>query len=159
MIRKEEAFVNGAATSLNSFFILPALLLLCLIPGPPNQQSTVMADRHGTIHQLRIYEIFENNKEAFHARFRDHALRIMAKYHFRIVATWETRKNDRIEFVYLLEWPNRETMDDCWKRFLADPEWIEIKKVTRGIHGPLVGEIEDRALEPTDYSPGKTLYD
>ncbi len=25
------------------------------------------------IHQLRIYEIVENNKAAFHARFRDHA--------------------------------------------------------------------------------------
>jgi hypothetical protein len=29
------------------------------------------------IQQLRIYEIFENNKAAFHARFRDHAARIM----------------------------------------------------------------------------------
>jgi hypothetical protein len=24
------------------------------------------------IHQLRIYEIFEDTKNAFHARFRDH---------------------------------------------------------------------------------------
>jgi hypothetical protein len=31
------------------------------------------------IHQLRIYEIFENNKDAFHARFRDHAARIMKR--------------------------------------------------------------------------------
>jgi hypothetical protein len=29
------------------------------------------------IHQLRIYEIFEANKDAFHARFRDHAARII----------------------------------------------------------------------------------
>ena len=29
------------------------------------------------IQQLRIYEIFEKNKAAFHARFRDHAARIM----------------------------------------------------------------------------------
>ena len=28
------------------------------------------------IHQLRIYEIFEGSKGAFHARFRDHAARI-----------------------------------------------------------------------------------
>jgi hypothetical protein len=31
------------------------------------------------IHQLRIYEIFEPNKAAFHARFRDHAARIMQR--------------------------------------------------------------------------------
>ena len=30
------------------------------------------------IHQLRIYEIFEHNKAAFHQRFRDHAARIIA---------------------------------------------------------------------------------
>lgn len=29
------------------------------------------------IHQLRIYEIFENNKAAFHERFRDHADRTL----------------------------------------------------------------------------------
>jgi hypothetical protein len=29
------------------------------------------------IHQLRIYEIFEDSKDAFHARFRDHAARIL----------------------------------------------------------------------------------
>ena len=38
------------------------------------------------IHQLRIYEIFERNKAAFHARFRDHAMRIMARHNFRILA-------------------------------------------------------------------------
>lgn len=44
------------------------------------------------IHQLRIYEIFDGNKKAFHDRFRDHAMRIMAKYDFKIVATWESKK-------------------------------------------------------------------
>ena len=32
------------------------------------------------IHQLRIYEIFDNNKAAFHQRFEDHAQRIMKNY-------------------------------------------------------------------------------
>jgi hypothetical protein len=39
------------------------------------------------IQQLRIYEIFEHNKAAFHARFRDHAARIMRRHAFDIVAT------------------------------------------------------------------------
>ena len=29
------------------------------------------------IHQLRVYEIFEHDKAAFHERFRDHAARLM----------------------------------------------------------------------------------
>src|SRR5439155_18965891 len=32
------------------------------------------------IHQLRVYEIFDQNKQAFHDRFRDHAWRIMRSY-------------------------------------------------------------------------------
>jgi hypothetical protein len=36
------------------------------------------------IQQLRINEIFDANADAFHARFRDHCLRIMAGYGFVI---------------------------------------------------------------------------
>jgi heme-degrading monooxygenase HmoA len=105
------------------------------------------------IHQLRTYEIFEHNKAAFHARFRDHAARIMRSYGFRILAMWETRSNGRTEFVYLLEWPDERALDDAWARFMADEEWREIKRATGVEHGDLVGAIEDRRLELTPYSP------
>jgi hypothetical protein len=109
------------------------------------------------IHQLRIYEIFDANKKAFHDRFRDHAMRIMAKYDFKIVATWESKKDNRTEFVYLLEWPDKETMTDRWEKFLHDQEWIKIKKETGETNGPLVGEVQDRTLYLTDYSPRQVL--
>ena len=108
------------------------------------------------IQQLRIYEIFEKNKAAFHARFRDHAARIMqARYGFRIVAMWETKFGDRTEFAYLLEWPNETTKTAAWSAFMADTEWSEIKRVTSAEHGVMVGEIEDRVLQAVDYSPAK----
>jgi len=123
----------------------------------PQRSLSQAAEQQSVIHQLRIYEIFDGNKQAFHDRFRDHALRIMAKYDFKIVATWESQKGNRTEFVYLLEWPDRETMDDRWTKFLRDQEWIKIKKETGEMYGPLVGEIQDRTLYLTDYSPGKQL--
>src|SRR5437899_3351568 len=83
------------------------------------------------IHQLRIYEIFEQNKAAFHDRFRDHAARIMKSYGFDIIATWESKTNDRTEFVYLLAWPDEQTMRQAWEQFRANEEWNEIKRVTR----------------------------
>jgi len=108
------------------------------------------------IQQLRIYEIFENNKAAFHARFRDHAARIMrSRYGFRIVAMWETKFADRTEFVYLLEWPDEAAKTAAWAAFMADAEWSEIKRVTSAEHGVMVGQIEDRLLQPLDYSPSK----
>jgi len=103
--------------------------------------------------QLRIYEIFERNKPAFHARFRDHAARIMRRYGFDIVAMWEARTPRRTEFVYLLVWPDEDTKTAAWAKFMADEEWKEIKRVTSAEHGDLVGEIEDRVLMPVDYSP------
>jgi heme-degrading monooxygenase HmoA len=105
------------------------------------------------IHQLRIYEIFEHNKAAFHDRFRDHARRIMKTYGFHILAMWETKTDQRTEFVYLLEWQDESTMRDAWSQFMADEEWKEIKRLTSAQHGDLVGEIETRVLIPTSYSP------
>lgn len=108
------------------------------------------------IHQLRIYEIFEHNKAAFHARFRDHAARIMATYGFKIVHMWESKTEQGTRFVYLLEWPNEEEMKLAWQRFMADQEWQEIKRVTREQHGDLVGTISEMVLRATDYSPAQS---
>ena len=72
------------------------------------------------VHQLRIYEVFDDNKSAFHARFRDHAARIMKSYGFHIVAMWEARDAGRTEFVYLLQWPDEANMTERWARFTAD---------------------------------------
>ena len=128
--------------------------LLATLIAPAAWSATHAGLRNGPpIHQLRIYEIFEGNKQAFHDRFRDHAARIMAKYDFRIVAMWESKQGSRTEFVYLLEWPDQATMKDRWARFMADAEWAEIKKKTAAEHGALVGDIQDRVLQMTDYSP------
>lgn len=127
-----------------SGFGLTVLLTLLLLP------LTCFAD---VVHQLRIYEIFDSNKQAFHERFRDHAVRIMAKYDFHIVAMWEAKNGARTEFVYLLEWPDEATMKDRWAKFMADAEWSAIKKETGAKYGKLVGEIQDRTLHLTPYSP------
>jgi hypothetical protein len=123
----------------------------------PQRSLSLAGEQQSVIHQLRIYEIFDGNKKAFHDRFRDHAMRIMAKYDFKIVATWEAKKDNRTEFIYLLEWPDKETMTDRWEKFLRDEEWTRIKKETGEINGPLVGEIQDRTLYLTDYSPRTAL--
>jgi hypothetical protein len=107
------------------------------------------------IHELRIYEIFESTKAAFHDRFRDHAARIMDRYGFEIVAEWESTSDGRVEFVYLLAWPDADTMKDAWAKFLADEEWREIKRQTAARDGQLVGEIQDRVLDQVPYSPNR----
>ena len=109
------------------------------------------------VHQLRIYQIFDNNKREFHERFRDHAMRIMARYGFEIVAMWEANGEGGPEFVYLLEWPDEATMRERWEKFMADEEWAEIKRVTAAKYGTLVGKIQDRTLKATEYSPERAF--
>src|SRR5215217_7183276 len=75
------------------------------------------------VQQLRIYEIFDRNKAAFHARLRNQAQPIMKRYGFDILAMSESKQRDRAEFVYLLQWPDEATMKRSWKAFLADEQW------------------------------------
>jgi hypothetical protein len=105
------------------------------------------------IRQLRIYELFDDTREAFHARFRDHAAPIMAGYGFTIVAAWESANDGHPEFVYLLEWPDEATMAERWAAFRADEEWARVKRETAARHGEMVGAIQDRVLSPVDYLP------
>src|SRR5215475_2648723 len=104
-----------------------SLLAITACAGFSRRSITETNEQPKPIHQLRIYEIFDGNKKAFHDRFRDHAMLIMARYDFRIIATRETKKGERTEFVYLLEWPDKETMRNRWSKFMADQEWADIK--------------------------------
>lgn len=125
------------------------LILLALIAFTVKGQNKTPSP----IYQLRVYEIFEKNKKDFHDRFRDHAMVIMKKYNFKINSIWESKSENKTEFVYLLEWPDEATMKKAWLDFRADKEWIEIKKQSSAKFGDLLGNIEDRMLIKTDYSP------
>jgi hypothetical protein len=105
------------------------------------------------IYQLRVYEIFEQNKDAFHDRFRDHAIRIMRRYDFDIAGLWETQSLEQTEFIYLLRWPDEATMRERWQAFMADGEWARIKRETNEVHGDMVGSISEKVMYITDYSP------
>ncbi|MDF2232046.1 NIPSNAP family protein [Albimonas sp. CAU 1670] len=108
------------------------------------------------INQLRVYRIDPQAREAFHARFRDHAARLMRAQGFRILAMWEEdrrpRGEDELNFVYLLAWEDEAEMDAKWAAFMALEEWAEIKRRTSAEHGPMVLGNFDRTLVPVEYS-------
>ncbi|WP_374173350.1 NIPSNAP family protein [Flavobacterium tructae] len=127
------------------------LSILLLVTTFIVKSQTAASD--SPVYQLRIYEIFESNKNQFHERFRDHAMRIMKKYNFKITSIWESKLDKKTEFVYFLEWPDETTMKKAWEGFKSDQEWIAIKKEFTEKYGDVVGNIEDRILTKTDYSP------
>ncbi|HKP70589.1 MAG TPA: NIPSNAP family protein, partial [Pyrinomonadaceae bacterium] len=121
--------------------LLTIFFLAVAVTTVQAQSSPLREPKSDVIHQLRVYEIFDNTRTAFHARFKDHAMRIMKRYDFKIVGIWENRSADKLEFVYLLEWKDEATMNAKWKSFLADQEWIDIKKRTNSDTAPLIGNI------------------
>jgi hypothetical protein len=105
------------------------------------------------LYQLRIYQLNTASKAVFHKRFAEHAMRIMRRHEFDIVATWEADHDGKPEFVYMLRWPDEEVMKTRWAAFMADAEWVEIKRNTVSPDAPIMGDIDMRTMRLTDYSP------
>ena len=136
-------------------FVALAVLGLFALPTVANAQDPYTCPSNGTeVQQLRVYEINRSNRDAFHRRFQDHALPIMRRHGFRIIDMWESDTGETLEFIYVLAWPDNATMELRWKEFLADQEWIDIKKKTAAESGELVREVvRSQPLIRVSYSP------
>lgn len=77
----------------------------------------------------------------------------MRRYNFKPVVLWESESVSNFEIIYILEWPNIETMEQQWKAFPADSEWIEIKRKMAEEIGEPVQWVTSRVLESVEYSP------
>src|SRR5690606_2956971 len=121
--------------------------------APAAAADRYLCERQDGLQQLRIYEINRDNRGPFHDRFRDHALRIMQRHGFTVLDMWESDTGDRLQFVYLLSWPDEATMEARWEAFLADGEWIAIKRRTAAESGQLVREANGQPLARLSYSP------
>jgi heme-degrading monooxygenase HmoA len=122
------------------------LMILCFLYTVPVYGQT-------NVYQLRIYKVHPGNEQHFHERFSAQCMPIMQRYGFDIVFTSQSGDTDHEEFVYLLRWKNRDTQVSAWKSFLADPEWIRIKKATAAKWGDLVDDVQDRSLDMLPYTP------
>src|SRR3546814_11739314 len=110
-------------------FAILMLPWIVTLPTAVDAQDRYICPGNGSdLQQLRVYEIDRSNKNAFHRRFQDHAVRIMKLHDFRSIDMWERDKGEKIEFVDILSWPNKATINSRWQSFLADKEWIEQKK-------------------------------
>lgn len=105
------------------------------------------------VYQLRIYKIHPGNEVHFHNRFRDQCMPIMKRYGFDIVFTSQSGSDGHAEFVYLLRWKDRSKQNSAWKAFLADPEWVAIKKASKEKFGDLVDDVQDCSLDMLPYTP------
>jgi heme-degrading monooxygenase HmoA len=144
MDRIEEPIARGY--EMRKIFLAAVMLIGIVAPT----QSVAAQD----FYQLRTYEMLPASKERFHTRFKDHALRIMMRHGFDVAAIWEADRQGSPEFVYLLRWRSEEQMNKAWEAFLADEEWIRIKRATAQPNAPIMGKIDSKIMHLTGYSPG-----
>lgn len=104
------------------------------------------------IYEQRTYEIPNNTRKAFHERFENHAIRIMANYGFRVIGCWDEIIGDMQNFTYILAWDDMNTRMEAWSKFNNDQEWTLIKKESAEKYGELVRKTSNKILQPTKYS-------
>lgn len=136
--------------------VIVGLVLLVAVLLPAAAQAAAghrCAGNGSELQQLRIYQISRENRDAFHRQFHEHALRIMQRHGFRVLDLWESESDGKIEFVYVLAWPDAHAMESGWDSFRADPEWIRVKEATAAEAGETVHSITARPLHRVAYSP------
>lgn len=105
------------------------------------------------IYELRTYTANPGKMPALQARFRDHTLAIFERHGIKNVGYWTNSVGGRSdELVYIVAFEDMAQRDRAWAAFRDDPEWVKVRTESEA-DGPLVHHIENRILQPTDYSP------
>jgi hypothetical protein len=107
------------------------------------------------IHELRIYTAESGRMADLLARFRDHTLKLFEKHGMTNVGYWLNSIGGRSdELWYIVGFENLAHREKAWAEFAADPEWKKARAESEA-NGPLVHHIENRILNPTNFSPLK----
>lgn len=104
------------------------------------------------LYELRTYRAMPGRLPDMLARFRDHTLAFWERHGVTQVGFWTVAVGEsNRDLIYLLSWESMEARDRIWSTFQADPEWIAVRTASEQ-HGPIVENISNQFLEPTDFS-------
>ncbi len=107
------------------------------------------------IYELRIYTANTGKMPALQARFRDHTTALFEKHGIKNVGYWTNVIGGRSdELWYMLGYEDLAQRQAAWAAFSADPDWQKARAESEK-DGPLVHHIENRIMNPTDFSPLK----
>ena len=106
------------------------------------------------IYELRVYRVVQGRMADLLARFEHQTLPIMVRHGFLQAGFWTTIVGRSEQLTYLLAWESLAQREEKWDAFLSDPEWLAIRKSTEE-NGPLIFDIENSLLRPTNFSAVK----
>lgn len=110
------------------------------------------------VYELRVYTAHEGKMPELLARFRDHTCKLFEKHGMVNIGYWTPLdQKDGSKLYYVLQHRSRETAQESWKGFGADPEWQAVQKASEA-KGKLVDSVESTYLALTDYSPAPRAF-
>jgi hypothetical protein len=135
---------------------LTALVLAVVAVGGAVAATSTRTASANRYFEIRTYTANEGKMEALHARFRDHTNRLFVKHGMELVGYWVVNSgpNAGKDLVFILAYPSKDAREASWKAFGADPDWVKAKADSEK-GGALVGKVDSRFMDPTDYSPIK----
>ena len=90
---------------------------------------------------------------ALQSRFRDHTVGLFEKHGIKNIGYWTNTVGGRSdELWYILAYDDYAARAASWAAFGADPEWQKARAESEK-DGPLVHHMENRIMNPTDFSP------
>lgn len=120
-----------------------------------SETTTLAADAPaGKVYELRIYHAEPGKLDALNARFRNHTCKLFQKHGVELIGFWTPTTGDEASntLYYLVAFPSVEAQKKAWEAFRADPDWLKAKAESEK-EGKLVGKVESKTLQATDYSP------
>jgi len=132
---------------MNTLFTLSAAALLA------SATIVVAAESPDTrVYELRIYHAAPGKLDDLNKRFRDHTVKLFAKYGMENIGYWTPADPSDNRLIYVLAHASRDAAKKTFAAFGADPEWKAAQKASEA-NGKLVNKVESYFMQPTDYSP------
>lgn len=103
-------------------------------------------------YELRIYHCNPGKLPDLLARFENHTTKLFEKHGMTNVGYWLPTKADNNDLYYVLSYPNKESRDNSWKAFSADPEWEKVRTESEK-NGKILSGIESIFMTEEDFSP------
>ncbi len=105
------------------------------------------------IYELRIYTAHPGKMGALMKRFRDVTMEIFERHGIHNVGYWTNSVGGRSdELWYIVSFESHGQREEAWRSFASDPEWVAARAASEEA-GPIVHHIENRILQPTEWSP------
>jgi len=104
--------------------------------------------------EMRTYTAAPGKLAALHARFQQHACRLLERHGMVNIGHWVPADEPGATntLVFILAHADRDSREASWKAFMADPEWQSVYQASEAA-GRLVEKAEVRFLRATDFSP------